>query len=425
MNDYGELTQGQFRNIYTRINGPKWQIVLGAVEIFMVKSPSRRPAVALLIETSNAYARGILEGVISFIGQHHPWSIYLPEQERGAKPPNWLRNWRGNGIIARIETDDIATAVRRLKVPVVDVSAARHLTDIPWVETDDQAIAELAANHLIERGFRELAFCGESDFNWSNWRQEHFARRVIAAGCNFHLHNSTPKDAVHFSWARERQRLASWVRQLPKPVGIMACYDIKAQQLLDVCRDIDVAVPEEVAVIGVDNDSLLCDLANPPLSSVTPDAQRSGYEAARLLAAMMRGENVPAVAHLIEPLGVATRQSTNILAIDDPHVAKALRYIREHVFDGINVADVVRATGITRRILESRFLEIIGRSPHDEIVRLRIARVGQLLVQTDLTIQEIARRTGYEYVEYLSAAFKKETGYSPRAFRAQKRESKK
>jgi len=211
--------------------------------------------------------------------------------------------------------------------------------------------------------------------------------------------------------------MANWLARLPKPIGIMACYDIRAQQLLDLCRELDIAVPEQVAVIGVDNDRLLCDLASPPLSSVIPNAHRSGYEAASLLDSLMQGVNVPAVAHLIKPLGVEARQSTNILAIDDPDVAKALRFIREHANEGINVSDVLRNVPISRRVLEHRFRQCLGRSPHEEILRLKVQRIRQLLQESDLSLQEIALQTGFEHVEYLSTVFKRETGSSPRAFR--------
>lgn len=376
----------------------------------------RRPSVALLVESSNGYARGLLEGIIDFVRRHEPWSIHLPEQERGAKPPSWLATWRGDGVIARIETDEIADAVRRLKVPVVDVSAARHVEDVPWVETDDQAIAELAVGHLVERGFRRLGFLGDNRFNWSIWRQQHFERLAAERSCEIHVYNTSANQEGR-AWSETRKKLAHWVRQLPRPIGIMACYDIQAQLLLDVCRDFDVAVPEEIAVIGVDNDRLLCELANPPLSSVVPNAHRSGYEAASLLERMMRGEQVEHRAYLIKPIRVETRQSTNVLAIDDPEVAKALRFIRFHACDPINVSDVMKQATVSRRVLEHRFQLMLGRTPHQEIVRVRIERVKQLLSEPDLTLAQIAARTGYEHVEYLSTAFKRETGMSPTAFR--------
>lgn len=376
-----------------------------------------RRSVALLIETSNSYARGVLEGVVDYVRQHEGWSIYLPEQERGGRPPAWLSRWKGDGIIARVESDEIARAMIRTKLPVVDVSAARHLPDIPWVETDDEAIARIAAEHLMERGFRHLAFCGDPGFNWSVWRKQNFERIVRETGCQCYIHESIPHTDPSYSWNRERRGLLNWLKRLPRPVGIMACYDIKAQKLLDACRELDIAVPEEVAVVGVDNDELLCDLADPPLSSVICNTRRTGFEAASLLDRMMSGEKIGPESILVKPLGIKTRHSTDTLAIDDPDVAAAVRFIRENVWSGINVADVLRQVPVTRRMLEHRFRRILGRTPHQEITRLRIDRVKQLLIETDLPLSEIAERTGYQHDEYLSVAFRKATGIPPSRFR--------
>lgn len=378
---------------------------------------SQRRSVALLIETSNAYARGVLEGIIDYVRHHERWSLFLPEQERGARPPNWLSRWKGDGIIARIETDEIARVMSKIRTPVVDVSSARHLPDIPWVETDDEAIATFAAEHLIERGFRHVAFCGDAGFNWSIWRQQHFERIVREANCEYHVYDSIPRMDSSYSWNREKRSLATWLKHLPRPVGIMACYDIKAQQLLEVCRELDIAVPEEVAVLGVDNDRLLCDLADPPLSSVICNTHHTGYEAASLLDRMMSGEKLGSKSVLLKPLGIEIRQSTDILAIDDPDVAAAVRFIRENATSGINVSDVLREVPLSRRILENRFRKILGRTPHEEITRLRIDRIKRLLVETDLALSEIAVRTGFQHDEYMTVAFKKAVGMPPRNYR--------
>lgn len=378
----------------------------------------KRPAVALLIETSNAYARGLLEGIVSYVRAHDPWSIYLPEQGRGAAPPSWLARWRGDGIIARIETEEIAEAVRRVGVPVIDVSAARFVPSVPWVETDDEAVARLAAEHLLERGFRHLAFCGELRFNWSKWRGEHFLRCVRAAGFDCHVYQAAVPKRRGRSWDEEHQALIDWVRTLPRPVGVFACYDIKAQQLLDACRDASVMVPEELAVLGVDNDYLLCSLASPPLSSVILDAPRAGYLAASLLEELLAGGSVAAEGHFLAPLGVLARQSTDVLALEDRDIVAALRLIREHACDGLNVAELLREVPLSRRVMEARFRKAIGRTPHEEILRVKMARAQQLLLGTNLNLPDIAQRVGFPHAEYLSVAFKREVGQSPREFRA-------
>lgn len=375
----------------------------------------RRRQVALLIETSNAYACGLLQGVVHYIREHEPWSFYLMEQGRGDDPPAWLGRWEGDGIIARIETPRIAEAVVRAAVPTVDVSAARLVPQLPWVETDDERIARLAAEHLLERGFKFFGFCGDARFKWSEWREQHFAARVGQAGHAVRVHHAGSASGDVAAQARE---LRAWIESLPKPVGIMAAYDIRGQQVLDACRSAGLAVPGDVAIIGVDNDTLLCELASPPLSSVIPNAHRTGYEAASLLERLMQGKRVPATAHLIAPLGVAARQSTDVLAVDDRDVARAVQFIREHACGGINVSDVLRAVPLSRRVLEQRFQRLLGRTPREEILHVRLNRVKQLLIETDLPLYLVAERTGFEHVEYLSVVFKRETGRTTSAFRS-------
>ncbi len=385
----------------------------------------RPPKVTLLVETSNAYARELLHGVRAWLREHGPWSIWLAEAGRGAAPPAWLRDWKGDGIIARIETPAIARAVAAAKLPTVDVSAARQLPDVPWLETDDRAIARAAADHLRERGFQSFGYYGDARFNWSRWRGEAFAAQVAEHGqallCSVfvepvHRRGTSPPDGE-----AEAAALAKWIRSLPKPVGIFAGYDIRGVQVLEVCRRLGLAVPDEVAVVGVDNDELLCDLADPPLSSVIPDVRRTGYEAAALLARLMRGDKIRGEGRLFAPLGVATRQSTDVVAVEDKNISVAVRYIREHACEGISVADVLKVAPLSRRVLETRFQKLLGRSPHAQILGVKLERVKRLLGETDLSLSAIADRTGFAHVEYLSVAFKRNVGVTASEYRAGKR----
>ncbi len=381
----------------------------------------RAPNVALLIETSNAYARGLLGGIRTYLRAHGPWSIYLGEQRRGDPAPDWLRRWQGDGIIARIESAEIARALLKIRCPVVDVSAARHLPSLANVETDDVEIARLATGHLLERGFRELAFCGDERFEWSNQRRDHFAAAVTAAGRRCQVYRAASRRRRTSGWEEEKNDLGRWLAGLPKPVGILAAYDIRGRQVLDVCRELEIDVPDQVAVLGVDNDELLCDLATPPLSSIVPDTARTGYEAARMLDVLMQGGRITPGARLVKPLGIVTRRSTDVLALEDADVCAAIRYIREHALDGIKVDDVLRAVPLSRRVLESRFQKLLGRTPHDEIVRVQLERVKQLLLETDLPLAAIADRTGYKHVEYMTVVFKRVVGQPPSAFRLEHR----
>jgi LacI family transcriptional regulator len=375
--------------------------------------------VALLIETSNAYARGLLQGVIAYLHENQPWSLYLAEHGRGDSPPGWLAGWEGDGILARIETPAMARALKRLSVPIVDVSAGRLIPELPWFETDDSGIAQLAVEHLLERGFKHLAYCGDPRFNWSNWRGEHFARLAREAGIDCHQY--LPARRFPRDHAGQVEDLARWLHELPKPVGVMACYDFRGLQILDACRGHGLHVPDEVAVIGVDNDEVLCELAHPPLSSVIPNAHRTGYDAAALLDALMAGRPPESGVNLIPPIGVATRQSSEVMAIDDVLIIRTVRFIRENACRGINVQDVLKAVPQSRRRLENQFRKLLGRTPHEEIVRVQLNRVKRLLGETDLSLAEIAERSGFEHVEYLSVVFKKEFGTPPSQYRLQTR----
>lgn len=372
--------------------------------------------VALLIESSNAYARGIMHGIAAFMRERQPWSIYLSESNRGEPSLDWLGRWKVDGIIARVENTAIARAVKRLRIPIVDVSAARLAPSLPWVETDDVSIAKIAAEHLLERGFKHFGYCGDDRFNWSIWRQKRFEELIQIAGHSCSACCASARRSVNEE--NEIGNIAKWVAGLPRPAGIMACYDYRGRQVLNACRRFGIAVPDEVAVIGVDNDDLLCDLADPPMSSVIPNTYRTGYEAAALLARMMAGERVKAEAHLIAPVGVATRQSTDVLAIEDRNIAAAVRFIREHACDNINVKDILKAAPQSRRLLEYRFKKLIGRTPHEEIIRVQLNHVKLLLAESDMSLERIAERAGFAHVEYLSTVFHREEGLPPGRYRA-------
>jgi LacI family transcriptional regulator len=377
------------------------------------------PKVALLIETSNAYGRGLLQGIHHWTRENQPWSIYLAEHGRGDLAPAWLKNWDGQGIIARIENESIAQPLALLKIPIVDVSAARLLPHLPFCEADEPENAQLAASHLLERGFKHFGYCGDARFPWSQQRGAAFRALISAAGYSVSTFEPPPDldpedDAL-------TDAIADWVVNLPQPAAVFCCYDLRGRQVLDACRRRGIHVPDTIAVLSIDNDELLCNLCHPPLSSIILNSQRTGYEAAALLDRMMNGQPVGPEEHRIPPLGIATRLSTDVLAVDDAPVARAVRYIRSHACQGISVGDVVKDSGLSRRMLETRFRRSLNRSLHGEIVRVQILRVKELLGETDLPLAEIAERAGFRYVEYLSTVFRSKTGMPPGAYRNEHR----
>jgi LacI family transcriptional regulator len=369
----------------------------------------------LLCESPNAYSRGLLVGIGDYILSHGPWRVYLAQFGFNDKSPSWLASWEGQGIIMRGENLRMAEAVAKLSMPVVDMTPSRLLPHAPWVKSDDSAVARLAAEHFFERGFRNFAFCGDARFRVAERRGEYFRLLVRGAGHPCALYEARTK-----AWNadEETDSIAQWLKGLSKPVAVFAYNDGRGQQVLDACRRAGLSVPEEIAVLGVDNDDVLCALSPPPMSSIILNPHRTGWEAAALLGLMMKGEKVAPSDHRIPPVGVATRQSTDILAVDDPQIAHALRFIREHACERISVTDVLRHCPMARRSLETRFRKLLGRTPRQEIARQKVSRVKELLVGTDLPVGQIAERTGFD-AENISAAFKQETGLTPIEFRKQ------
>lgn len=382
----------------------------------MMKSRSlRRRVVALLVETSNGYCRELLRGVRDYMRDHGGWSVLLAEHGRGGHAP-WFESWQGDGIIARIDTPAVEASVRAKHLPTVNVSHSGLAAEHPSVFADGAALAKLAAGHLMERGFRHFGYCGDKRFLWARDYGRHFVAALKQAGHECEVFESQARDA--FSRTRERRRLTRWIQSLPKPAGVMACYDLRGQHVLDICRQLGLKVPDEVAVIGQHNDELVCDFCEPPLSSVIPNARRAGFEAATLLDRMMRGGKANEQPLLIKPVGVAARQSTDVVAVGDPQMAAAVRFIREQACAGIGVGDVLRAVPMSRTAFERRFRSHFGHAPYAEIKKVRLERARFLLTTGRHPVAEVAERSGFSSGEQLAVAFRKEGWPSPRTFRA-------
>jgi LacI family transcriptional regulator len=379
------------------------------------------PHVALLIETSKAFGRGQLQGVARFVRTNGPWSIYVDEYGPHTKLPTWLKGWQGHGIIIRARNHETIEQVKRVGVPVVDTLQQIACDGVAGVYTDDAAIARLAAEHLLERQIRHFAFVGVEKSNWSRRRRDAFneALRIAGYGC----HNYSPISRRRFkeSWEGGQEDLAEWLQELPKPVGLFAAHDLRALCVLDACRRVGIAVPEQMAIVGVDNDDVMCNMADPPLTSVAHRSEQLGYEAAALLEHLMNGGAPPAEPILIPPQSLITRRSTDIVAIDDPIIASALQFVRSCGGVGIDVEAVARHVGLSRRALERGFSRYVGRTPHEHISIEQLKRIKQLLQDTDYTLETIATKVGISSAAYLSVFFKERTGQTPGEFRHEAR----
>ena len=388
---------------------------------------SKRLRIALLIESSRAHGRDMLLGIAAYARAHGPWSFYCSERVISTAAPARLKDWRPDGIIARVESRKLCKQIKAMHLPTVDLCGIHKISGVPVIGTDHCATVKLAANHLLECGLQHFAYCGFAGLLYSDERSDHFVRHLTEAGYETsvyadshppHISNASTFEAKYLL---RTELLLQWIRSLPKPVGIMACSDIRAQQVLDACGEGGIVVPDEVAVIGVDNDHVLCELSTPPLSSVDLNGQQAGYLAASMLDRMIREGHVPDKVTTIKPLGVVVRRSTDVLMIADVDVATAVSLIRERACSGIQVRDVLEVLAISPSTLERRFAKCLGRSPKAEIIRVRLREVQYLLAKTNLSLVEIAHRTGFNNVECICNLFKEKMGHTPGQYRRESR----
>jgi LacI family transcriptional regulator len=382
---------------------------------------AQRPNVALLMDASAHYGRHLLRGITRYLQFHRSWSIILEQTMVDTAMPDWLRAWRGDGVISRWSSPRVAASLTRRGLAAVDLSDRRPPFGLSRLNSDDRAIGRLAAAHLLERGFHSFASCGFSGEVWAARRSEAFLEALGEAGHRGRVYESPWREAGAHLRKDEQARIRRWLKSLPRPVGILAANDVRGIEVLGACQAIDLTVPEEVAVLGVDNDELLCEICTPPLSSVIPNMEQIGYEAAALLDRLMDGERMSATERFIPPLGIATRQSTDVMSVGDHEFAAAVRFIRENACHGVTVADVFDQATLSRSTLERRFRSYLGRSPQAEIRAVQLARAKQLLAETDHAIQRIAELVGFEHTEYFNVVFKRELGQTPGEYRHQVR----
>jgi LacI family transcriptional regulator len=370
--------------------------------------------IVLLVETSREFGRQLIIGIARYATLHGPWSFYKEPIGLKSSIPH-LTNWKPDGIIIRDSM--ITKELLKLKIPII---LAIHTSSCPKIlsviKTDCRSIAKMASEHLIEKGFRNLAFCGYDSYDWSNERRKFFCHFNSEAGYRTHIY-IPPKSIKTNDWEKEQRHVSEWIKRLPKPVGILACNDDRGQHILEVCKLIDLKVPEDVAVVGVDNDPMVCEIGDPPLTSIALNVNSAGYRAAELLDQLIKNKKMRGQQIMVSPSHIVQRQSSDILAVDDVEVAAAIRFIKENAKNKINVKDVIKATGISRRTLEQRFKKTIHRSICDEIRKVRVDWILKLLLETDLPVSQITSLFNFTDVEHISRYFKKEKGIGLRQFR--------
>jgi LacI family transcriptional regulator len=376
--------------------------------------------ILLLIETSKAFGRKLLHGIGRYMADEGcNWAVYVEERGKRERLPAWIGRFDGDGVIAHSPSPAVVEALRSLDVPMVETDMCGMGLSVPMVYSDEDALVDVALEHFLARGLARVAWCQLVNRKWCAFRRDALIRQLQHRGLALEACYA-PRRSRAMEWFDQRRGLIDWLWTLPDQTGVMCANDLCGTRLLEAARLAGVAVPEQIAVLGVDNDPVLCGMAWPPLSSVEQNADRIGYVSAQLLQQMLAGTPAPAKPVWVAPTGVVTRRSSDIIASDQPDLVAAVRYIAEHACLGISVHDVVRHVPVSRSQLEKLFRQHLGRSPKAEIQRVRLGRAKRLL-EGNQSIAQVARRCGFTSSQYFSNVFQREVGATPSRWRQQHR----
>ncbi|MDQ8201708.1 XylR family transcriptional regulator [Pelagicoccus sp. SDUM812003] len=384
-----------------------------------------RPKVALVLRAWLEENLHFLHSLAKFKRYNAQWHVFVDDQARGAEDPDWLLDQGWDGIICKESSDELYRKARERGIACVDLSDDGTLREgCPKIRPNNPSIGHLGAEHFVEKGFKHYAFCGFGNERWSNERRDGFVEALELAGKDCELFETDYPGVSMPAWEfAEEGEMARWLDTLPKPVAIMACNDLRAVHLVNACHQADLRVPEEVAILGSNNDVARCELCAPSLSSIPVDVSEYARTAGEALQRLMRNEELDLIKRqtLIDPLDVVVRRSTSILAVEDQSVAQALNLIRESACKGITVEQVAKSVHISRSLLEKRFRQYVGRSPQVEIRHAQVYRIKELLAETEHSLAQIAEMTGFEHPEYMSVVFKRLTRITPSAYRKKRK----
>jgi LacI family transcriptional regulator len=378
------------------------------------RSTSRR-RVALIVNRANAYGQNLLLGIRRFMHADTQWVLHFEPADKVNLPA--IRAWQPHGMIIEL---NVATngELPRLARAVVDVSLFSD-RGIPAVGVDHAEVGRLAADHFLQQGHGRFAFAGRPEAPFARLRFEAFAEALRAVGRDCERYMGQPQfsgPGLTTSWAAD-DAFDQWLRQLPKPIAVLCANDSWGMRLIEVCRQCDVRVPEDVAVLGVGNDHVACELACPPLSSIDVPGEQAGFMAAEMVDRMLRGRRVDGAYVALPPVGVVARQSSDLIAVDDPLLAEAIRYIRRRGAEPMTIDQLLREVPINRRRLERRFVEVLGRTPYQEVLRVHVERAKALLSGTDLPMPEVAEQSGFTTPRMLAETFARFTDMTPSSYR--------
>lgn len=378
--------------------------------------------VILLLRRDAAYDRGVLRGAIGQSRQNPEWQLSVRQFVTAQTSVEALSRERALGVIGRMTSADLLAAARMAAKWVVNISHIVDLPNVPRVGVDDRAVGRLAAEHLLERGIEHFAFVGIGSAALSRDRQEGFVARLAEVRRHAAIGSGLTWGPYGSDLSEDERALCRWLIELPKPAGVFVPIDTAGERLLQLSQAAGCRVPEQIAVVGVDNDDLICELSVPPLSSVVVPGEEIGREAVRLLGDLIDGRVTGPVTRLLPPTLVVARRSSDLKVSRVPEVTDALSFIYANRHRPISVAQVQDAAAVSRRQLELLFRQHLGRTPLQEIHRVHVELARQLLAETELPLEQIARATGLVSREQFSRIFAKFTGQPPAAFRRMHRQ---
>ncbi|WP_020601279.1 xylose operon transcription regulator XylR [Spirosoma panaciterrae] len=377
--------------------------------------------IILLIDFAEDYSRSLLKGISKYAREHGPWVFcQMPLFHRETLGVdgilNWAQEWGADGIIGQLYNESSVEKIVQAGIPVIAQDFKERFTEIPNITGAHRATGAMAADYFLRKGFRNFAYYGFKHIVWSRERAEGFDERVSRAGCSVQYFEHEEYSASDL-WYYKPSSLSKWLKSLPKPIAILCCDDRMGQHITETCRHSRIRIPEEVAVLGVDNDETLCELSDPPLSSVMQDAEKGGYDAAHLLDKLIRKEISTFYDIIVEPTQIITRQSTDIYSTADEYIALSLKYIHQNIDKNLQVDEVVKQVPLSRRSLEMRFLQVVGYPIYKYIQNLRIEKFSKKLLETDQAVFEIAMDLGLNDSKNIARQFKQVKGVTPLEYR--------
>lgn len=377
--------------------------------------------IILLIDFAEEYSRCLLKGITEYAREHGPWVFcQMPLFHRETMGVdgilNWAQDWEADGIIGQLYNDSSVEKIVQAGIPVIAQDFKERFTEIPNITGAHHVTGHMAADYFLKKGFRYFAFYGFKHIVWSRERAEGFDERVARSGYSVHYFEHEEYSSSDL-WYYKPSLLSKWLASLPKPIAILTCDDRLGLHITEACRHSGIRIPETVAVLGVDNDETLCELSDPPLSSIVQDAEKGGYDAARLLDRLIRRTTDQVHDIVVEPLQVITRQSTDIYATPDEYIASSLKYIHQNIDKNLQVNEVVRQVPLSRRSLEMRFQQVIGYPIYKYIQNLRMEKFSKKLLETDLTVFEIALDLGMNDTKNIARQFRQVKGCTPLEYR--------